>query len=395
MKRDLSLSHYRSRYRSRSQSASRSLLLYLSLSLLLVSAAAAGAQQAPVVENPFEAPGRAPLLRVQTVVGDSGPDEALFYSPGHLNIGPDGTLYVTDSGNKAIHMYAPDGTFLGRIGQEGGGPGEFQMPSGSWFTPDGTLAVKDMMNQRISYFTPDGSFLRSEPLSGSIMTSAVPEPLGEDRYVNTNAGGLMVMRLEGGDRPAEPPFLEIVDGEGKRLTTFGERKPVEEPRTSMLVNSVEVAGRDGKVAAAFRNAADIRIYDATNGRLELVITRELAFDPREPSVEMQTRDLGEGRTGVTMVGMADPVTLDVAFDKQGRLWVLTSLFDEAGTEEKEEEGDYEGLVRMEIYGGDGKMIAAWTLEEPADTLAFAPDGSLWLLDSRYTNTARRCSVRWP
>ncbi|MFO7769288.1 MAG: 6-bladed beta-propeller [bacterium] len=371
-------------------------LTTLSLTLLIAAAAAAGAQEPMVVANPFEAAGPAPTLEVLTVVGESGPDEALFYTPGHLNMGPDGTLYVTDRGNKAIHMYAPDGTFLGRIGQEGGGPGEFQMPAGSWFTPDGLLAVKDMMNQRTSYFRPDGEFLRSEPLDGMLMTSAVLEPLGDGTYLTANTGGMVVMRREGpGGAPSEPPFLEVVDGEGRSLKSFGERKPVEDRRAGMLVNSVSIAGHRGQVAAAFRFADDIRIYDVKSGQVDMIITRELAFTPREPKLEMQTRDVGEGNVAVRATAAADPVTLDVAFDPDGRLWVITSLFDEAGTGEREETGEYAGLVRMEVYGGDGRMIAAWTLDEPANQMAFAPDGSLWLLDSQYTNTARHCAVRWP
>ena len=119
----------------------------------------------------------------------------------------------------------------------------------------------------------------------------------------------------------------------------------------------------------------------------MVITRELAFTPRTP--EMAVRMPGAVRA------TADPVTFDLAYDDTGRLWVITTLAGQEASDERFEEGDTSGLVRMEVYGGDGKMITAWTLDEPANSMVFAPDGSLWLLDSEYTNTARHCSVRWP
>ncbi|MFO7769287.1 MAG: 6-bladed beta-propeller [bacterium] len=355
---------------------------------LLLLAPSVQGQDVSTVRNSFRPAAPPPELTVQVRVGASGSEEALLYGPRQMTVGEDGTLYVTDRGNKAIHMYAPDGTFLGRVGQEGGGPGEFQMPAGCWFTPDGRLAVKDLMNRRISFFTTEGSFLESEPMDGEVLTGATPVPIGQDRYMRAGTGDMVVMEVRpGAGYPPLPPLVEILDSEGDLIRTFGEPKPVQEPRNRVLVNTIRAAGKDGSVAVAFHYFDEIRIYDAGTGDLERVITRELAFTPRTP--EMAVRDPGAVRAA------ADPVTFDIAYDGGGRLWVITALLGQKASDTRFEEGNTTGLVRMEVYGGDGRLIAAWTLQEPANQMAFAPDGSLWLLDSRYTNTARRCAVRWP
>jgi len=53
------------------------------------------------------------------------------------------------------------------------------------------------------------------------------------------------------------------------------------------------------------------------------------------------------------------------------------------------------MVRLEVFDREGKLLAGIPLEEPADRMAFAPDGSLWLMDARFSATARRMTIRWP
>lgn len=78
------------------------------------------------------------------VFGDQDGDGLLF-SPRQLEEGPEGNIYVLDTGDAYIKVFTPDGKYLRRIGGEGEGPGEFQRADGSSFdfTPDARLCFTE------------------------------------------------------------------------------------------------------------------------------------------------------------------------------------------------------------------------------------------------------------
>ena len=65
---------------------------------------------------------------------------------------PDGTMYVGDSSDRRVHMFAADGTRLKTFGKEGQGPAEFSFPAGLAAHEDGRVAVVDAFNRRIQIF---------------------------------------------------------------------------------------------------------------------------------------------------------------------------------------------------------------------------------------------------
>ena len=92
--------------------------------------------------------------------GDGGPaSEAVFHVPRDLAFGPDGELYVADSGNHCIRVIGTDGridTFAGRCGEAGidgdGGPAEdalLNTPCGVAVDDAGHVYVSDSNNQVI------------------------------------------------------------------------------------------------------------------------------------------------------------------------------------------------------------------------------------------------------
>lgn len=91
-------------------------------------------------------------------------------NPRHLAIGPDGNLYVTD-GAQQVSVLSPRGKLLRRWGKPGSGPGEFRFiatdPADlSGLTakiavgPDGSVYVSDSGNGRVQVFSSDGKFVR-------------------------------------------------------------------------------------------------------------------------------------------------------------------------------------------------------------------------------------------
>jgi uncharacterized protein (TIGR03663 family) len=79
-----------------------------------------------------------------------GPFE--LFGPRDIVIALDGTLWVTDTGNKRLINYSRDGAALGVYGREGSAPGEFREPVGLVADRDGRFYVADTWNGRIQRF---------------------------------------------------------------------------------------------------------------------------------------------------------------------------------------------------------------------------------------------------
>jgi len=97
--------------------------------------------------------------------------------PAAFAIGPDDNLYVTDSSQR-VTVISPAGQVLRRWGKHGSGPGEFDFISvdptvptdvqqGIATGPDGKVYVSDSGNARVQVFTPQGRFVRQFGSYGS------------------------------------------------------------------------------------------------------------------------------------------------------------------------------------------------------------------------------------
>jgi len=80
-----------------------------------------------------------------------GPGE--LYKPIFLAFGPDGTVFVADSGNDRVQYFTRAGSFLGSFGGTGSGPGQMRMATGLAIWPTGArIYVSDYRNNRVQYF---------------------------------------------------------------------------------------------------------------------------------------------------------------------------------------------------------------------------------------------------
>ena len=104
-----------------------------------------------------------------TAWGQSGSEDWQFRSSGDwaVTVGPEGSVYVLDSGMPRVKRFSSDGTFLGAWGASGEGPGEFREPQGIAVGPDGTVYVSDTENARVQRFDADGTFLTTWGTAGS------------------------------------------------------------------------------------------------------------------------------------------------------------------------------------------------------------------------------------
>lgn len=108
-------------------------------------------------------------MRVFGAFGDTGdaPEsstlEGQFFGPRAIAVTGD-EVFVVDTGNERVQVFAPDGTFLRSWGGYGNGPTQFVEPVGIAIGPDGRVYVADSGNARISIFQRDGTPIEQWPV---------------------------------------------------------------------------------------------------------------------------------------------------------------------------------------------------------------------------------------
>ncbi|MBI3697576.1 MAG: NHL repeat-containing protein [Acidobacteria bacterium] len=91
------------------------------------------------------------------------PPEKMLY-PAGIDVGPDGNVYVADSGRDKIKVFSPEGKFLRQFGAKGPEPGKFNALAGVSFDAMGRLHEADSAAHRVQMFSKEGVFLAAWPL---------------------------------------------------------------------------------------------------------------------------------------------------------------------------------------------------------------------------------------
>ena len=80
---------------------------------------------------------------------------SFFWGPRGIAVDSSGHVYVADTGNKRIVIFDADGKYLTEFGTAGLDPGQFDEPVGVAVAPNGTVYVTDTWNQRVQAFIPN------------------------------------------------------------------------------------------------------------------------------------------------------------------------------------------------------------------------------------------------
>lgn len=153
--------------------------------------------------------GPATLVEEARIGVFDGPEEYMFGDIAGLAVDRDGDIYVYDRQVPVLRKYGPDGSYLGDLGREGGGPGEYKNSDGGLAVlPDGRLALRDPGNARIQLYTTDGEPAGSWRIRGGFYTGR--------RMVADSGGGIYTSVLldpEADVRDWRMGLVRYVDGE--------------------------------------------------------------------------------------------------------------------------------------------------------------------------------------
>ena len=139
-------------------------------------------------------------------------------APRGLALAPDGTIYVADSRNHRILHLASDGSLLGSWGSFADGVnipnpmGTFNEPWGVAVGPDGSVFVTDTWNHRVKKFTKDGKPLKQW---GQYGQGETPDAFWGPRGIAVDAQGRVYVADTGNKR------IVIFDENGNFLNQFG------------------------------------------------------------------------------------------------------------------------------------------------------------------------------
>jgi DNA-binding beta-propeller fold protein YncE len=136
-------------------------------------------------------------LAADKVFGSAGTAPGQFQRPRGIAVAPDGSLYIADTGNHRIQHLSVDGKVLAVWGQFGdlaqgeaaAPPGTFNAPWDVAVGPDGSVYVADTWNQRIQVFAPDPSMSVYTPVREWSIAGWYGESLDNKPYLAVDGQG--------------------------------------------------------------------------------------------------------------------------------------------------------------------------------------------------------------
>ena len=160
-------------------------------------------------------------LAADQVVGSAGTAPGQFNAPRGLAFAPDGTYYVADSRNHRIEHFGTDGqiikawgTFADVTNGAAGPGGTFNEPWGVAVGPDGSVYVSDTWNGRVQKFDKDGNFIKMWGSFGQTDTAKAVQLYGP-RGITVDTNGHVYVADTGNKR------IVVFDSDGNLLAQFG------------------------------------------------------------------------------------------------------------------------------------------------------------------------------
>lgn len=293
------------------------------------------------LEDPYE--DGMTQLSAEVIVGEQGDGPAQLESPRSVALGPEGDLYVADTGNHRIVVLSPEGEPRAAWGSFGAEvrPGEQPLLNEPWglaVADDGSVYVADTWNHRIQRLSPEGDVLSS---FGTYGASEELDSFWGPRDVAVDEEGRVFVADTGNKR------VVVYDADGQAVTSFGGGGAA----MGFLDEPVGLAiGPEGRVFVADTWNQRVQVFQETEaGVFEAVDQRPLeawfgqSLD-NKPYLDASTeghvclsdpeafRILCFNEEGEFLMGWGDGgsgpgqfgLPVGVAFDEESDLWIVDS-----------------------------------------------------------------------
>ena len=170
------------------------------------------------VTDPYE--GKIITLAPDKAIGLTGSQPSQFEAPRGMSAAPDGTFYVADSRNNRIQHFNAEGELINTWGVAGdiskdaaaAAGGSFNEPWGVAVGPDGSVYVTDTWNHRIQKFNAKGEFVK---MWGTFGQGETPTGFWGPRGIVVDSQGRVYVTDTGNKR------VVVFNADGDFITQFG------------------------------------------------------------------------------------------------------------------------------------------------------------------------------
>ncbi len=301
--------------------------------------------ESATIEDPTE--GKAIFLPPDLIWGEDSQNPLSLNAPRALAFAPDGTLYIADSRNHRIVHLDVDGKELGHWGSYADGvsspavPGTFNEPWGVAVGPDGSVYVTDTWNHRVQKFTANGKPLTTWGQYGTAEQGdgfwgprgiAVDDQgyvyvadTGNKRIVVFDADGNYVSEFGSAGLEAgqfDEPVGVVVDQAGKLFVTDTWNQRIQ----SFTISEDRLTftpDRQWEVFGWYGQSLDNKPFIAVNAAGHVFVTDPEQYRVIEFTAEGEVvRTWGDAAGAETTFGL----TAGIAIDAQGHVWVTDALY---------------------------------------------------------------------
>lgn len=279
--------------------------------MLLVASVAIGCSASD------ESTRAASLIEINASETGGSPRWSGLIKPVALEVGPDGSVFIADNGDKRVRVFDPDGAPLREFGGEGNGPGELGNIR-DLSVADSTVRIFDGPGSRVVRYSSTGRYLGSSSLPG--VGDETISGSGDDIVMASSARWSLPRRA--GSDPW--PLAMVLSPEGTVVSNVGSRQSRSSPFAGHIANFVLPAGsRDGSLVwLAYLNGPDVLLHSRADGSTRTV-TRDLPFQWRTIPNDFMPSATPPAKGEPKMP--FDPITFGIAVDGRGRAFVLTAL----------------------------------------------------------------------
>jgi hypothetical protein len=333
------------------------------LCFFAVLAVGARSQQIIDANNPPTWGDSPTLLEEVRIGGIDGPVEYVFGEVDGVLATPTGEIWVGDSQQHLIRRYGQAGEYIGQVGREGKGPGEFMYPSNMRRLHDGGIAVWDPGLFRMNIFTSTGelrtTFQPPTGMVGGAFEELELDPKGHLHLIKAKHLGPGRARLY---------WLEL-DEEGEVLdSTF--MLPGESEGSQDLIATFSVLSPRGYLVSGRNDEYVLRLHSGEARRVEIHRNwTPVEYQRRERAEKMAREKMFSSRNGrpVRRIGRTKPVFKSLFVDQDGRIWV--ERYGE-GEEQSETPGEEAQRVKVCDFLGMSSAECDEGIEKWRDPLVY-------------------------